>query len=141
MAPDPRLADSVGNWLVFGAGIAIAIWRRRKQNEAFAVDVDARVDASLAKQVKSIESQVSRLAASLSVTQDLVSIHSARLKEENQSTSALTAKIIELDETVKNGMILVQQFNDYLERAKAGTLIEKPIPGSGGLVAIKKEET
>ena len=34
---------------------------------------------------------------------------------------------------------LVAQFNEYLERAKAGTLVEKPIAGSGGLTAIKKE--
>jgi hypothetical protein len=135
MTPDPTLADSVGNWLVFGVGVALTIWRRRQQNGKLA----EHIDDSLAKQLHAIQVQVTEIKSSLSVTQTLVAIHSDHLKDGNMAVAAMTNKMDHLEETVLKGEALVQQFNDYLDRAKAGKLVETPI--APGVTKLKKENT
>lgn len=135
-APDPQFADSLVNWVLFVSGVAIALWRRGKQNGKLAEHIDSSLDA----QVDALKRQVMEMRSALTVTQDLVSIHTDRLKDGNTASAVLSSKLEQMDQTVQKGETLIAQFNTYLERAKAGTLIEKPIPGSGGLSAIKKGE-
>lgn len=125
---------------VFVIGIGGALWRRKRQNEVFAQNVTENVDDTLVKHVTAID-------ASLTVTNNLVAIHSDKLKEGNliagELQKAITLLRQEMGETrgaVERGEVVVKQFNDYLERAKAGKLREEPIQGSGGMMAIKSKK-
>lgn len=134
--PDPSIADSVGNWLAFALAVFFGLWRRRRQNTVFAAEVG-----------DSVHTEVSSIKSSLKTTQDLVAIHTDRIKEANQIAAALGLEMArcredmsKITDVVQRGEALVEQFNNYLERAKTGTLIEVPIEGSGGATVLRKKE-
>jgi chromosome segregation ATPase len=158
MTSDPQLADSIGNWIAIAIATLFALWRRSRQNKTFANDVTVKVD-------NSIHARVAEIAASLTTTQNLVAIHTEKIKDSNAIAndlkegmeahrSEMSAHRAEMGEhrkemhafkdTIEKGEVLASQITDYLERAKAGKLKAEPIEGSGGLTAIrspKKEGT
>ncbi len=127
-----------------GVVAAVGLFFRSKQNKSMKIglmkELDKRLSA-LSQTVAELKQQVKHLDNSHKITQDLIVVHADHIKEGNAISSELKARIGSLEATVVRGEGLVEQFNNYLERAKAGTLIEEPIKGSGGLTVIKEEKS
>jgi predicted nuclease with TOPRIM domain len=90
------------------------------------------------KAIQALEPQLKELKAAQVITQDLVAIHSDRLKEGNAVMGSLTRDIDELKELFPALKDIVTKFVNHFERKQASTLTEKPLPG--GMTAIKQRK-
>ncbi len=127
----------VSSGAVGGGALAI----RSKQNTQMRVglmrELDKRLN-SLTQQVVEIKEQVKHLENSHNITQDLIVVHADYIKEGNAIAAELKSRIGTLESTVVRGEDLISKFNNTLERAKAGTLLEQP-PVTGD-VTFKEEK-
>ncbi len=127
--------------LGFGTAIVpvatVAMRRRGKQNTKLA-DRLAKEVVYIRTEVLKVAGEVRKVTESQEKTQVLTAIHTDKLNDTNARIASLTIQMDELKETVIKGEDLIEKFNNNLERAKAGTLKEKPL--TEGMTAIKKED-
>jgi predicted ATP-grasp superfamily ATP-dependent carboligase len=134
--PDPALADSIVNWAMFGIGIAGALWRRRKQNEKTV----AAIKAASAEEVAALRKIVEDLQASKEADQTRSAIMTEKINHLDGTMSATNTRLDRLELALPKVEDVLQKTLNFFERAKGGSLVEKPIAGSGGLTTIKKKE-
>lgn len=103
---------------------------RKRQNEA--------LTTGGMKLLKALQADIGRLDASYKDTQNMVAILQDKLKDGNLASTQFLKKMDEMETIVIRGEDLISKFNDYLARAKSGTLIEKQI--APGVTKITGEE-
>jgi DNA phosphorothioation-dependent restriction protein DptG len=137
MMPDP---GTLAEWVSYAVLFILALWRRRKQNETFASNVAGQVDEALAKEVAIVKSalneckeETASARAAYSALAERVNLLDARMLSTNQRLDRFEEAWPRTDDLL--GKVL-----NTLERMKAGALVEKPIEGSGGLVALKSKK-
>lgn len=121
-----------------GTVAVVALRVRAAQNRrlqiGFMREFDKRL-VQLAAHVKNVEN-------ALKITQDLVVVHSDRIKEGNMIAESLKSKINEIDERLPLVQDIMEKTFSFFKRAKDGVpeLEEDPIVGSGGLTAIRSNK-
>jgi seryl-tRNA synthetase len=134
--PDPQLAESVGNWIGFALIAWGALARRKKQTDLMVDDIDKTIESKVQK----LTEQVKLLQHSNEMTQTLTAIQTDKINHLDGTMSAFSQRLDRFEEALPRAETVLEKVLNALERLKAGTLVEKPIAGSGGMVAIKKKE-
>lgn len=138
--PDPALADSFANWVAFVAVFVVGLWRRRKQNEVFAKDVGVEVEAATKAEVEEIKKAVAALQSAKEADATRSAILGEKINHLDGTLVAMNRRLDSFEEALPRATDVLEKVLNVLERLKAGTLVEKPIAGSGGLVALKPKE-
>lgn len=138
----PAWGDLAGNAVLAAIVVITGLRGRRKQNDKQVEQLDAAIGARLTQ----VEEVVTGLKVDREHEKMERAIMTANVKHLQKTMDGASKDIHDLKESLPRVQTLVSDMRDlvtktmnFFERIQGKTLEEKPIPGSGGLVSLKKK--
>lgn len=136
--PDPALADSFANWAFFGVLFVIGLWRRSRQNGAFAKDVGSKVEAATKVEVEAIQEELKKLQLLRESDTTRSALMTERMNQLEGHVMELIEKISSFETALPQATEVLEKVLNTLERLKSGTLVDQP--KVTGNVTFKEEK-